>query len=237
MQNPLGLIYPDRCVICGDLVEDQGALCATCWGGTPFLDGLGCRLCAAPLIGEDPDGGALCDDCLCDPPPWAGGVSAIAYDGHGRRLVMTLKHGDRPDLARPAAGWIAARAGGVLGGDPLIVPVPLHWSRLLRRRYNQAALIARELGRITGAEVLTGALCRTRRTVAQERMTREDRMANLRGAIAVSPRWRGAVEGRAVVLVDDVMTSGATLRACSIALGTGPEQVRVATLARVVKRP
>lgn len=238
MQNPLKILYPDQCVACGGLVDGSGGLCAPCWAATPFLDGLLCDACGVPLLGEAVGVRPLCDDCMAEHPPWVQGRAVMAYRDTARRMVLGLKHSDRLDLVRPAAGWMAAR-GAVLNAEGVVlVPVPLHWTRLLMRRFNQAALLAREVARIWGRDAVPDALIRTRRTRPQERMTKAERLENQRGAIRVNPAQVPKVSGRPVVLVDDVMTSGATLSVAARALAeAGSGEVRVLTLARVVKEP
>ena len=238
MQNPLKILYPDQCVACGGLVDGAGGLCAACWAGTPFIDGLVCDACGAPLLGEAAGARPLCDDCMAEHPPWAQGRSVMAYRDSGRRMVLGLKHSDRLDLVRPMASWMAARGAVLKSGDKVLVPVPLHWTRLLMRRFNQAALLAREVARIWGCDTVPDALIRTRRTRPQERMTKAERLENQAGAIRVNPARATRVAGSSVVLVDDVMTSGATLSVAARALkDAGAERVCVLTLARVVKEP
>ena len=235
MQNPLKLIYPDQCVLCGVLVEEAGGLCAACWAETPFLHGLTCDACAVPLLGEAEGTRPLCDTCLAQHPPWDRGRAVVAYEGAGRRLVLSLKHSDRLDLVDPAARWMAARGADLAVPGAVVVPVPLHWIRLVQRRYNQAALLARALAAQWGVDCLPDALVRTRRTKPQERMTRDQRIANQAGAIRTSPARAPMLAGRSVILVDDVMTSGATLRAATLAVReAGAAEVSVIVLARVV---
>ena len=235
MQGALNLLYPHQCLTCDEIVDSAHGLCGACWGETPFVDGLVCSDCGAPLPGED-DADVRCDDCLRTARPWAEGRTAMLYSGNGRRLVLRLKHGDRPELAHPAAGWMRRAAGGMLGSEALIVPVPAHWRRLLQRRYNQAALLAQALARESGLRSVPDALVRLRRTKVQDGMSVPARFENLSGAIRPHPRRGSVLEGRRVVLVDDVMTSGATLAAATEACRrAGASRVSVLTLARVVK--
>lgn len=233
MQGALRLIYPPQCVSCASPTEAEGGLCGPCWRETTFLAGLLCPGCGAPLPGQDGPP-APCDDCLHTARPWAMGRAALAYRGTGRRLVLALKHGDRPDIARAAAPWLARAGAPLLGDDPLLIPVPLHRWRLWRRRYNQSALLAGGLARLTGLTHIPDALLRHRATPGQDHRTRDQRFANLEGAISLAPRHRARLAGRAVVLIDDVMTSGATLAACAEALrGADLAELRVLVLARV----
>ena len=134
IQSALRILYPARCLICGDIVESDFGLCAPFWGDMPFLDGLACDCCGAPLIGVSFDWAETCDDCLAQPRPWAKGRAALLYQGSARKLVLGLKHGDRTDVVRPAAQWLLSSCEDILTEDSLFVAVPLHWRRQLKRR-------------------------------------------------------------------------------------------------------
>ena len=161
----------------------------------------------------------------------------MAYEDAGRRLVLALKHGDRTDLAAPAASWMAKAGRPVLERADVLIPVPIHWSRLLRRRYNQTAEIARALSGATGVPTLFDALRRITATPIQDGLSVEGRFANVAGAISANTARAHGIAGRRVVLIDDVMTSGATLAAATEAChATGAGQVSVLVLARARKR-
>ena len=149
---------------------------------------------------------------------------------------LELKHGDRPEIARPAALWMARAGHSILQPDMLIVPVPLHWTRLLKRRYNQSALLAQALSQETGLSHCPDLLLRAKRTAMLDGKSLQQRFADLSGAIAVHTKRRHRIAGRRVLLVDDVMTTGATLGACAQAcLNAGAADVCTLTLARVAK--
>lgn len=243
MKGALRLLYPPQCVACGAPVADDGdgagQLCAACFPEARFITGASCGCCGAPLpddgLGAD-DPTLTCDDCLARPRPWQAGRAAMVYAGTGRRLILALKHGDRPDLAPALGAWLARAAAPLARPDAIVAPVPLHLRRLLKRRYNQSALVSAHVARAQGATHLPDLLQRQRHTEGQDHRGVGDRFANVAGAIAVNTRRRAELPGRPVLLVDDVMTSGATLAAATEALleaGSGP--VCVAVLARAVK--
>jgi ComF family protein len=236
MQALVRLIYPPQCLSCEALVTSDFGLCSRCWRETPFISGLICDCCGAPLPGDDPGHSVQCDDCLVLARPWSRGRAAMLYRDNARRLVMAFKHGDRLDLARPAAGWLRRVAAPLLAPDTLIAPVPLHWLRLIRRRYNQSALLAEQLARLTDLPHCPDLLIRRRNTRSQEGRDREGRFANVEDAIRANPKRLWQMAGRPVLLVDDVMTSGATLGAAAEAcLAAGAARVDVVVLARVAK--
>lgn len=237
LQSALRLIYPAQCVSCGDLTEADFGLCGPCWRDTAFVGGLVCDACGVPLPGEDRGEQVLCDDCMVIARPWARGRAALIYEGTGRKLVLALKHGDRTEIARTVAPWMARAAGPLVQMDTVLVPVPLHWTRLLQRRYNQAGLLVHRLARLLDLPCCPDALVRRRRTISLGGKSRNDRFVHMTGAIAPHPR-RHAMNGRPVLLVDDVMTSGATLAAATEAAhSAGASEVCVLLLARATKAP
>lgn len=242
MQSIVRAIYPPQCVACDAATADDHGLCGACWRETHFITGIVCDRCGTPLL----DGGdenapqtapdLLCDDCMKIARPWAHGRAVFLYSGVGRRLVLGLKHGDRTDLVPAAAAWMHNAGGALIADADVIVPVPIHWTRLVKRRYNQAALLAHRLARDTGKPVLADGLVRMKRTAMLDGHNRADRFAALSGAISAKPNRVPLFRGRRVLIVDDVMTSGATLAAATEAAhAAGAQQVCILTLARVGK--
>lgn len=236
MQALLQVVYPPQCLICDARVTSDFGLCASCWRDTPFITGLTCTKCGTPLPGEDDAAEVLCDDCLTIARPWAAGRAVMTYHDNARKLVLALKHGDRIDLARPLSAWMQRAAAPILKPGMLVAPVPLHWLRLIKRRYNQSALLSAAVARMAGLEHCPDLLQRTRHTGSQDGLTRDGRFANMEDALKAHPRRAARIEGRHVLLVDDVMTSGATLAAAAEAcIAAGAADVSVLVLARVVK--
>lgn len=236
MQSVLRAIYPPQCLACGARVTSDFALCGPCWRDAAFITGLVCDKCGCPLPGTEGAGPEFCDDCLTIARPWERGRAALLYRDTGRRLVLALKHGDRLDIAKPAAKWMAQAVGPILLPDMVVAPIPLHWQRLLRRRYNQAALLSVNVARTLGLPHFPDLLRRARRTPSQDGRDRDGRFANVAGALVVSPDRARRIAGRAVLLVDDVMTSGATFAAATEACrAAGAERVFILSLARVAK--
>ncbi len=236
--HALHAVFPPRCIACGEEVGSDFGLCLSCWEQTSFATGTVCDACGVPLPGDDGGEAVLCDDCLTHPRPWTRGRTAMMYSGVGRDLVLAFKHADRLDLVRPMAGWMAQAARALITPDTLIAPIPLHRLRLLKRRYNQSALLAKAMARITEREGCVDLFLRTRNTPSQKGHDRGARLANLSDAITLNPARADLIAGRNVLIVDDVMTSGATLGAATqAAMHAGAGRVDVVTLARVAKAP
>jgi ComF family protein len=236
MQSLVRAVYPAQCLSCGALTDDDFGLCGTCWRDAGFIGGTVCDHCGTPLPGDSRGDAVHCDDCLTIARPWAQGRAVFLYQGTGRQLVLQFKHGDRTDLAPSLGRWLARVARPLVTPDTILVPVPLHWTRLLTRRYNQSALLAQYTARALDLPLCPDALIRRRRTRSLEGHSREARFAALDGVIIAHPARRAQVAGRPVLLVDDVMTSGATLAAATEAIhAAGATRVSAIVLARVAK--
>ena len=229
----LDIVYPPRCIACTEATTEGAHLCANCWRDTNFISGTTCERCGTPLPGVEPEPNLQCDGCLHHPPAWDYGRALFLYAGTGRRLILSLKHGDRTDLAHPLADWLARISPDFLNRADIIAPVPLHWRRFFKRRYNQSAELARHLTQKTNGQFAPDLLIRTRKTIPQEGMTRDERFENQFGAFRLGNH---NVRGKSVLLIDDVMTSGATLSACAETLrAAGADQINVLALARVAR--
>lgn len=228
-------IWPAICLACENPVNQQGSLCAGCWGEMRFIDRPYCEVMGSPFtydLGE----GALSAEAIADPPPFDRCRSVVLYDDVARRMVSSLKFSDRTELAPRMADWMIRASDGMFYQPDLVdvIPVPLHRRRLFMRRFNQSAEIARAIACKTGATYLPERLLRTRYTPQQVGLGREARDANMRGAFRIAKGESGLLKGRHVVLVDDVYTTGATLKACARALKrAGAVRIDCLTFARV----
>jgi ComF family protein len=235
----LDSVLPPLCLGCNEIVDAPGTLCAACWQRFSFIAPPYCARCAAPFS-HDAGEGALCGACLARPPRYRRARAALVYDQRSRRLVLPFKHGDRTDIARACGRWMARAGAELLADADLVAPVPLHWRRLLSRRYNQAQLLARIAVHASAAasspRLAPDLLRRRRWTGSQTGRRAEERRSNVRQAFDIHPRWRGELAGKTVLLVDDVLTTGATVEACARVLQRGgARHVDVLTLARVVR--
>ncbi len=231
----LDLFLPPRCLACGETVGEPGTLCGECWPNLTFLAPPMCAACGFPFE-YDVGAGALCGACIRSSPPYDRARAVLRYDSHSRDLVIAFKHRDRTDAAPAYGRWMARAGAELLAEGGLIVPVPLHRRRLIARRYNQSAELAHALSRESGLHCAPDLLVRVRATPSQGRLSRTERERNVRGAFAVRPGRADAVANRRVVPVDDVLTTGATARACTrVLLRAGAAAVDVLTLSRVVR--
>ena len=232
----LDTVFPPLCLVCREEVSEPGSLCPACWQEVSFFDGPACAACGLPFE-VDPGGETLCGACHARRPAFDAARSILRYSDASKGMILALKHGDRLDLVPGFARWLERAGRTLLGEVDVIVPVPLHPSRLFARRYNQAAELARSLGRRTGRPVDPLTLRRLRRTPSQGVMrSAKARKRNVAGAFRVAENRRDHIAGRVVLLIDDVFTTGATVEACATALKkAGAAKVLVLTLARVVR--
>ncbi|MHA1523879.1 MAG: ComF family protein [Alphaproteobacteria bacterium] len=228
------LVLPPTCATCQAPISTTGALCPPCWCAINFIESPICARLGLPLA-YDLGPGGMSAQGQTTKAPFDRVRSVAHYDGVARQLVSAFKFGDRLDLAPMIAGWMARAGAQLLGEADVLVPVPLHWSRLWTRRYNQAAQLARALARTSGLACQTDFVRRTRRTRSQPGLTARQRRRNVAGAFSCPPHQMAHIEGRRIILVDDVMTTGATVGAVARALRrNGAARVDVLTFARVV---
>jgi ComF family protein len=227
------LALPPLCPACREPVIGQ-ALCADCWSKLHFIARPYCERLGIPFA-YDPGPGLLSMQAIAEPPAYGRARAAVRYDDIARILVHAFNYGDRLDLAPPLGLW-TARAGAELTAEAdAIVPVPLHWRRLWARRFNQSAMLAEAIAKECSRPVAYDAVKRVKATVQQVGLTRAQRAENIQGAFRVPAAGKAAIAGRKLVLVDDVLTTGATVEGCARALlRAGAASVDVLTFARVV---
>jgi ComF family protein len=228
----LDALLPPHCLTCDAAVDAQGSLCGACFSALSFVTAPLCARCGVPF--PHAGAGPLCPGCEARPPVYGSARAALRYDAGAQRLILPFKHGDRTEFAGPLARHMARAGVALLARADVVAPVPLHWRRLLSRRYNQAALLSARLARQAGLPHLPDLLRRSRPTPSLGEHGAAERAALLEGVFAVSRRGAARIAGRRVLLVDDVLTSGATAEACAWALlEAGAAAVDVLAAARV----
>ena len=234
-RGALDVLLPPHCLTCDSPVEAPGQFCPGCFGRTAFITAPLCVSCGRPFEAAGQGGlDSVCEGCRAYPPAWSEARAALRYDDQARRILMPFKYGDRVEVARALAPHMA-RAGAVLLQDAdLLVPVPLHRWRLLSRRYNQSALLAQVLSRLSGRPAVLDGLRRVRPTSSLGHLSGAQRRAELAGAFQVRASRVPILTDARVLLVDDVLPSGATADACArVLLAAGAARVDVLAAARV----
>lgn len=235
LRTVLDLVLPPTCAGCGEVLGEPHTLCPACWSRLTFLTRPCCAACGHPFDYAVPEL-TLCGTCARQRPPYDRARAALLYDDASKDFILGFKHADQTDLSHLLAKWLAGAGGEVLADADMLVPVPLHWTRLVQRRYNQSALLAQALARLSGVPVAADTLVRSKKTPSQGGLGIKARARNVQGAFRVPASRRPGLEGRRVVLIDDVYTTGATVRAAAKVLRrAGAGGVDVLTLARVVK--
>jgi ComF family protein len=232
MRAALDLALPRLCAACRAPVEGEG-LCPACWAKLSFITRPYCERLGVPFV-YDPGPGILSMEAIADPPAYNRARAAVRFDEISRALVHALKYGDRLDLAPMMGRWLGCAGSDILPDTDALVPVPLHWRRRWARRFNQSAVLAAAVSAASGVPIATGALRRVKATAQQVGLSRSERAANVQGAFRVPPEGKAAIVGRRLVLIDDVLTSGATVEGCARALlRAGAANVDVLVFARV----
>jgi len=230
----LDIALPTLCISCREPVSGNG-LCPACWTKLSFIAPPYCARLGIPFV-YDPGPGLLSMEAIAAPPAYQRARAAVRYGEVASTLVHALKYQDRTDLAPAMGRWMARAGAELLQEADALIPVPLHWRRGWARRYNQSAALANAIGRQSRITVRTDLLQRTRATHQQVGLSRAERARNMQGAFAVADNKRAFVAGQRFILVDDVLTSGATLDACARALLRAKAvSVDVLVFARVVE--
>ncbi len=234
IRSVVDFALPPRCPGCGAITPEPHLFCLTCWSRLQFLGEPCCDRCALPFDFAIGNGGE-CAACIANPPDFDRLRAAVAYGDISRKVALRLKYGGRPGIAETLARLMERHAGQVADSRPWLAPVPLHRWRIWRRGYNQSALIATALARRLGLETRPDLIERTRATPPLRGMSPSERKATLRGAFQLPERHRSSVQGRSILLIDDVYTSGATANACARLLKrAGAERVDILCWTRVL---
>src|SRR5581483_805723 len=238
MRSALGLVLdfalPRLCPSCREPLGEGAGLCAQCWSKLSFIAPPYCARLGIPFV-YDPGAGLLSMEAIANPPAYDRARAAVRYDEISRVLVHGLKYGDRLDLAPMMGQWMARAGRELLADADALVPVPLHWRRQWMRRFNQSAALAGIVATLSGVPVVHGGLRRVRATPQQVGKSKAERADNVQGAFRVATEHAAAIAGRRLVLVDDVLTSGATVDTCArTLLRAGAARVDVLVFARVV---
>lgn len=228
------LILPPRCFGCGEEVSDHHKLCSACWKKCTFLSFPWCHLCGRPFPFETYEK-SLCPSCFRQKPLFLQGRSALAYDEGSRGLILKFKQGDGTHLAPGLSQFMIQAGQDILEKTDALIPVPLHWRRLFLRQYNQATLLSQNISKHTHIPTLTYLLKRHRPTKKQGYQSKKARHENVKGAFMISSHQKHLLKNKRLTLIDDVFTTGATLKECTkTLLKGGAKEVRVLTLARVI---
>jgi ComF family protein len=231
---PARILFPPVCAGCRRQVSQPGALCGACWPKLRFIERPLCPVMGTPFT-HDMGEGFLSAEAIADPPPFERARAAVVYSGVAREMVQGLKYHDRTDLAPWMAGWMARAGADLIAEADIVVPVPLHRRRFFRRQFNQSAELGRALARRSGLAFSPSAVRRVKPTRQQVGLERRQREENVRAAFKVPAEAEIEIAGRRVLLVDDVFTTGATVRAVAKALKRGGAgAVDVLTFARVL---
>ncbi len=237
LRKILNLLLPPRCKNCGKIISDDDSLCAECFSKINFISAPYCQRCGLPLEAPGYRGkNLLCASCAGKKKsPFRFNRAAVCYDDNSKNLLLGLKFFDRTDNSRLLAKWLKLAGKDIFeAGVDVIVPTPLHYTRLLKRHYNQSALLTAELSQMTGIKADYTSLIRNRRTKPQVSFSGHARLKNVRNAFSV--KHPGKIKGKRIVLIDDVMTTGATLKECALALKkAGAKSVDTLTVARTLK--
>ena len=236
----LDTILPARCVITGEMVDHQGMIAPEAWKTLDFIHAPHCKKCGVPfdfeVTGIDTQSGSHCIQCIDYPPPFDSARSALKYNDSSRNLILGFKHADQLHAALAFTAWLKNAGAKMLENADALIPVPLHRWRLLRRRYNQSAIIAKQLSKETGLPVFYEGLTRNRPTPVQGHLNYHERRKNVKHAFEVREKYAEILKDKNLILIDDVYTTGSTVKECTKALKkAGANEVHILTLARVVK--
>ena len=231
LQKVLNFLLPPHCPICQKQIMDNHAVCGECFGKLSFISGAVCEKCGRPLPYKE---AKICANCLKKSPLYHRALSVLKYNESSKTLILPFKHADAIELTPLLVQWMDKQGQSLISNCDCILPVPLHITRLFKRKYNQSALLAKRLAKIYHKSYLPSVLIRVKHTESQGHMNSKQRQKNVKNAFKIQKADK--IKDKNVLLIDDVMTTGATVNECTkVLLKAGAKQVDVLTLARVVK--
>lgn len=226
-------ILPNRCLLCGKVINTEGSICADCFEKITFITKPYCKHCGQPFVSDVKDENMLCVDCLNHKSPFRLCRAAIVYDEFSKKLLLDFKFADHVENRKIFAKWLYLAGKDIFSAKAdIIIPVPLHYTRLFKRKYNQSAILTREVSSLTGIPAEYGVLKKIRRTRPQARCNGIERKKNVKNAFTVSHADK--IKGKRIILVDDIYTTGATMKECAkVLLKAGAKSVDALTVAKV----
>ena len=234
-KTALDAVFPPGCVNCSEPIDSPGNLCGRCWPEMTYISAPFCDICGYPFEYHAGDG-MICAACLKRPPAYSKARAVLKYDEASRDMILGNKHSDQTNRAPSFAQWMHRAGQSLIGGCDMICPVPLHRQRLIQRRFNQSAMLARELSKLSDKPAILDLLIRKHHTRTQGGLSARARFRNVRGAFEINPARISQLKGARILLIDDVLTTGATVEACSkCLLDAGALNVDVLTFSRVVR--
>lgn len=235
IRQAIDTLLPPRCAVSGEIVAEQGMTAPHIWRDLDFIATPFCPTCGVPFD-YDVEEKTICAACITAPPPYTTARAALIYNDHSRKLILGFKYSDKLYAVKSFTPWLERVGAEALSQADALIPVPLHYWRMVRRRYNQAAIIADDLGDTVGLPVVKQALIRTKATKAQGYLNPDERLKNIRGAFAIHPKYKEQIQGKTLIIIDDVYTTGVTVKECArILLKAGAKEIHVLAVARVNK--
>ncbi len=233
----LDIVLPPRCLATGEIVDAPGMVSASVWPQLQFIEAPFCKTCGIPFSFEmTPSNDILCAACMEREPVFDAARAAVVYNDVSRAMILAFKYGDRLHAVKTFAPWMIRAGKPLIDNADCLIPVPLHNRRLRERRFNQSALLAREIARHSGKVFVPDMLLRMRHTVPQQGLSYKERGQNVKGAFAVGKKYLHTLSGKNILLLDDVYTSGATLNECARVLKRAKAaSVSVLTVAKVTR--
>lgn len=231
IKSLLNLLFPNKCIIC-DSYSSQNKICGECWGNCSFITKPYCALCSYPFE-YDNDENSICGHCIANKPKYDKAISVFKYDKYSKEIIHKFKYNDQLHILDYFIGLMLNMGKEVIYQSDVIIPVPMHKYKLLKRGYNQSALLAMKLSSKLKIKYLPQALIKTDNTIPQAELKKDDRIKNVKNSFKVNPKFQESLKGKSILLVDDVITTGATIDECCRTLRkAAPKNIFVLSIAK-----